>query len=97
MCAALVAAQGTAFAQKQKQRVAWTPAIKGKYNKEHFADKECHNCGKKGHPARFCPNKKSRTKKDSEDDKSVSSEKSIKSLTKQVKTLKKLVSALQAH
>ena len=36
-------------------------------------------------------------KKDSEDDKSVSSSKSIKSLTKQIKTLKKWVSALQAH
>ncbi len=36
-------------------------------------------------------------KKDSEDDKSVSSLKLIKLLTKQIKTLKKLVSALQAH
>ena len=43
---------------------------------------------------------KGKAKKDSEDDKSVSSNKSaktIKSLTKQVKTLKKSVSALQAH
>jgi hypothetical protein len=31
------------------------------------------------------------------DDKSISSSKSIKSLTKQIKTLKKLVSKLQAH
>ncbi len=55
---ALVAAQGTAFTQKQKG--AGTPAI-GKectYNKEYFADKECHNCGKLGHPSRCCPQKK---------------------------------------
>ncbi len=37
-----VAAQGTAFAQKQKG--AGTPATSTKcsYNKEYFADKECH-------------------------------------------------------
>ncbi len=65
-------------------------------NKEYFANKECHNCGKKGHPARLYQ-KKNKAKKDSEDDKSVSSSKLIKSLTKQIKTLKKLVSALQTH
>jgi hypothetical protein len=67
------------------------------YNKEYFADKECQNCGKKGHPARCCTNKKGKAKRGSKDDKSVSSSKSIKSLTKQNKTLKKLVSVLQAH
>jgi hypothetical protein len=95
--AVLVAAQDTAFAQKQEQKVAGTPATECNYNKEYFTDKECNNCGKKGHPARFCTNKKGKAKKDSEDDKSVSSLKSIKSLTKQIKTLKKLVSVLQAH
>jgi hypothetical protein len=50
-----------------------------------------------GHPARCCTNKKGRVKKDSEDDKSVSSLKLIKSLTKQIKTLKKSVGTLQAH
>jgi hypothetical protein len=65
-----------------------------------FANKECHNCGKKGHPARCCTWKKGKTKKGTDDVKLVSSSKSnktIKSLTKQVKTLKKSVSALQAH
>jgi hypothetical protein len=87
-----VAAQGTAFAQKQKG--AGTPATgtKCNYNKEYFADKECHNCGKLGHPSRCCPQKKNgKAKKDLEDGKSVSSNKSaktIKSLTKQVQTLK---------
>ncbi len=75
---ALVAAQGTAFAQKQKG--AGTPAsgTECTYNKECFADKECHTCGKKGHPARCCPQKKGKAMKDSEDDKSVSSNKSAK-------------------
>jgi hypothetical protein len=96
-----VAVQGTAFAQKQKG--AGTPATgtECNYNKEYFADKECHNCGKLGHSSRCCTQKKKgKAKKDSEDNKLVSSNKSaktIKLLTKQVKTLKKSVSALQAH
>ncbi len=94
--AALVAAPGTAFAKKQKQKVAGTPATECNYNKEYFANKECHKCGKKGHPAKCCTNKKGKAKKDSEDNKSVSSSKSIKLLTKQTKTLKKLISVLQA-
>ncbi len=77
--AALVAAQGKAFAQKQKQKVAGTPATECTYNKEFFANKECHNCGKKGHPASCCTNKKGKAKKDSEENKSVFSSNSIKS------------------
>ncbi len=69
--AAPVAAQGTAFAQKQKQQAAVTLATECNYNKEYFANKECHNCSKKGHPARCCINKKGNAKKESEDDKSV--------------------------
>jgi hypothetical protein len=95
--AAPVAAQGTAFAQKQKQKVAGTPATECNYNKEYFANKECHHCDKKGHPVRCCTNKKGKAKKDLEDDKSVSSVKSIKLLNKKIKTLKKPVSVLQAH
>jgi hypothetical protein len=98
---ALVASQGTAFAQKQ-QKGAGTPGGGNEcsHNKEYFADKECHNCGKKGHPARCCTQTKGKTKKGTDDVKSASSSKSnktIKSLTKQVKTLKMSVSALQAH
>ncbi len=63
--AALVAAQGIAFAQKQKPKVAGTPATECNYNKEYFANKECHNCDKKGHPARCCTNKKGKAKEDS--------------------------------
>jgi hypothetical protein len=96
-----VASQGTAFAQKQ-QKGPGTPGGSSEcsYNKEYFADKQCHNCGKKGHPARCCSQKKGKTKKGTDDEKSVSNSKSnktIKSLPKQVKTLKKLVSMLQAH
>ena len=88
---ASVASQGTAFAQKQ-QKGAGTPGggSKCSYNKEYFANKECHNCGKKGHPARCCTQKKGKTKKGTDDEKLVSSSKSnktIKSLTKQVKML----------
>ncbi len=96
-----VASQGTAFAQKQ-QKGAGTRGggSECSYNKEFFANKECHNCGKKGHPARCCTQKKGKTKKGTDDEKlglSSRPNKTIKSLTKQVKTLKKLVSALQAH
>ncbi len=63
--AAPVAAQGTSFALKQKQKVAGIPASECNYNKEYFANKECHNCGKKGYPARCCTNKKDKAKNDS--------------------------------
>jgi hypothetical protein len=69
--AAPVAAQGTAFAQKQKQKVAGTPATECNYNKEYFADNEYHNCSKKRHPARCYTNKRGKAEKDSEDAKSV--------------------------
>jgi hypothetical protein len=86
-----------ACAQKQKQKVAATLATECNYNKEYFANKECYNFGKKEHPARCCTNKKGKAKKDSEYDKSLLGSKLIKSLTKQIKTLKKPVSALQTH
>jgi hypothetical protein len=75
--AAPVAAQGTAFNQKQKQKVAGTLATECNYSKEYFSHEECHNCNKKEHPARYCTSKKGKAKKDSEDNKSVSSSKSI--------------------
>jgi hypothetical protein len=61
-----VVAQGTAFALKQKGNKPAT-GTECTYNKEYFADKECHNCGKKGHPSRCCPQEKGKAKKDSED------------------------------
>ena len=51
-----VAAQGTAFALKKTGET--DSGTEYNYNKEYFKDKECHNCGKKGHPARCCTQKK---------------------------------------
>ncbi len=59
---ALVPAQGIAFSRKQKQKVAGTPTAECNCNKEYVADKECHNCGKKGHSARCYTNKKGKAK-----------------------------------
>ncbi len=57
------ASQGTAFAQKQQKGDGTLGGgIECSYNKEYFADKECHNCGKKGHPARCCSQKKRQDK-----------------------------------
>jgi hypothetical protein len=46
-----VATQGTAFAEKQKGAGTQATGTECTYNKEYFAVKECHNCGKKGHPS----------------------------------------------
>ncbi len=78
--------------RSRKELEHWLPAPRAPI-KEYFADKECHTCGKKEHPERCCPQKKDKAKKDSEDDKSVSSNKSaktIKSLTKQDKSLEEV-------
>ena len=93
-----VAAQGTAFAQKAGTG-GTDPGTECNYNKEFFKDKECHNCGKKGHPSRCCPQKKKASAGSGDEKSTLSSKssKSIKSLTKQIKTLKKSVSALQSH
>ena len=65
-------------------------------NKKFFADKECFNCGKVGHPAKLCPNppkdnaksSKGKTmKKESDNDDSLLS--SIKKLEKGLKKMQK--------
>ena len=57
------------------------------YDKEYWKDKDCFNCGEKGHPASHC------TKKDNEDDAkttvSAASAKQVKKLTKEIKGMKK--------
>jgi len=74
------ASEGTAFApkgtnskgnNKDKNNKKGDREVKP-YNKKFFADKECFNCGKRGHPADSCPNLSS------EDDKTTSKAKSKK-------------------
>ena len=66
---------------------------KGEKPKDPYKEMECFNCGKKGHPARFCPKKKD----DKDDSSSISSKSSSKkSLEKQFKSIKKSFTQLQA-
>ncbi len=62
----LMAAQGTAFAQKQKGVGAQATGKECNYNKEYFANMEWHNCVKKGHVARCWAQKKNKSKKGTE-------------------------------
>jgi hypothetical protein len=56
------------------------------FDKEHWKDKECFACNKKGHPSWSCPNAAA-----DEDDKSSSSQaKSVKKLEKDIKSIKSL-------
>jgi hypothetical protein len=98
------ASEGLAFTQKGgKPKGGGNKDKKGDgkpkpYNKKFFADKECFNCGKLGHPADSCPNKagdddkpaskgKSK-KKEADGDASVSSMKKLeKGFKKMQKTL----------
>ena len=65
------------------------------YNKKFFADKECFNCGKLGHPADSCPNPSSEDdktkskKKEGDDDKA-----SVASIKKLEKGFKKMQTTL---
>jgi hypothetical protein len=61
-----VASEGTAFAQlgKPKPKGGKKATVVAKEEvddksgkkKDPYTDMDCFNCGKKGHPARFCPN-----------------------------------------
>ena len=74
--------EGTAFAQKGNKKEAGkkgdsnTPKNNNKQDKndkKFFADKECFVCGKKGHGAKSCPNKKKSKSDDADDSSSISS------------------------
>jgi len=61
--------EGTAFAQKGGKgggngKGTDEKSDKPLYNKKFFADKECFNCGKLGHPADACPNPSNDSKTD---------------------------------
>jgi hypothetical protein len=81
--------EGTSFAQKG-DRGSGNKGNSGKgrgdgkkkpFDKEYWKDKECYLCGVKGHPASHCP--------EDVDDDNKSQAKSVKKLTKDVKSMKK--------
>ena len=105
------ASEGTAFAQKAKGKAKGkekgddkkppSEPKQSKNDKKFFSDKECFVCGKTGHGAKSCPNRK-KSKSDDDDDSSISSksskigdlEKKLKSTSKQFTQLKGLIEAL---
>jgi hypothetical protein len=56
------------------------------FDKEHWKDKECYKCKKKGHPSWHCNNE--------EDDQSRTSQVSVKKLSKDIKSIKKAFTQL---
>ena len=54
-----IVSEGTSFAQLDN---------KAPYDKKYWKDKECYNCGKKGHPANHCKKPNKARKRDSDDD-----------------------------
>ena len=91
--------EGLAFAQKGGK----TPGNSNS-NKDYWKDKECYNCGKKGHPANKCPDSKKGSKNSKHgDDASRSSKssktskaKSITKLHKEMKGVKKSFTTIQS-
>ena len=53
-----IVSEGTSFAQLYNKAL---------YDKKYWKDKECYNCGKKGHPANHCKKPKKARKRDSDD------------------------------
>ena len=100
------ALEGTAFAQKgtnakgnnkDKNNKKGDREVKP-YNKKFFADKECFNCGKLGHPDDSCPNPssehdktKSKKKENNDDEASVAS---IKKLEKGFKKMQRTLTQI---
>jgi hypothetical protein len=60
---------------------------KKSFNKEYWKDKECYNCDGTGHPSSHCP-------KDDANDDNKSQAKSVKKLTKDMKSMKKTFTQL---
>jgi len=58
------------------------------FDKEYWKDKKCFKCGKEGHPSLHC-------EEGDDDDKSTASAKSVKKLTKDMKSMKKAFTQLK--
>ncbi len=67
-----VISQGASFAQKGGGKFnrggKGGSSRTGDYDREHWKDKECHGCHKKGHPQWACPNNNRKDKDDDDDD-----------------------------
>ena len=70
-----IVSEGTSFAQLDN---------KAPYDKKYWKDKECYNCGKKGHPANHFKKPKKARKRDSDDD-----DRSVESTADSVRKLEK--------
>lgn len=101
-----VASKGTAFAQKGKSKKGQNKDAKksgekkddddDKKSDDFFKDRECFVCGKKGHGAATCPDRK---KKSDSDDTSTSSsnKKSVEELERKLKTVNKQFAQLKSQ
>ena len=76
-----IVSEGASFAQLDN---------KAPYDKKYWKDKECYNCGEKGHPANHCKKPKKARKRDSDgNDRSVeSTADSVRKLEKYLKLMK---------
>jgi hypothetical protein len=84
--------EGTSFAQKGGRgggNQSSSGNGKGRdystYDKKYWNDKECYKCHKKGHPETHCPKKPS----DDDDRSTASAATSVKTLKKDIKSIKK--------
>jgi hypothetical protein len=96
----VIYSEGTSFAQKSGQgggNRGSNGNVKvhdsSTYDKKYWTDKECYKCLKKGHPATHCP------KKPREDDErsTASTAISIKKLKKDLKSIKKYFTTINAQ
>ena len=89
--------EGASFAQGSGNgggRGGGGDGTKKPFDKEWWKNKECYNCGNKGHPANACPEnekekEKGKGKGKADDDKSVATTASVKKLEKELKAMKK--------
>jgi hypothetical protein len=93
--------EGTSFAQRGGRGGGGRGAGSSNQNPESFdkaywKDKECYNCGKKGHPSNRCPKKKNADDDDKSSRTSKSSKSTHNSIEKEQKKLKKSFATLSS-